>query len=924
MKKRILAIVVMVFLFAGQITFAGGASYEKTEEKTIAKGLTHKHIVRLTEKGWQNINVITADLNEPTLQMKLLRSPDGVSNLETVLQHAKNNDVDAAVNADFFSWRTGQAGHGSSIGMMVEDGKLLTSGDTTDNMASLVQDEFGKLIIEYIRTSITVTAPDGNSAPIKHLNKYDSLDGIVMYTRDFQNTSLGSKDNITEMVVENNIVKEIRQDMDPVLIPENGYVLTFLPEFNSFLLDHFQVGDTVKTEMSLSPNRTLETAVGGGTMLLTGGIPAKNTHNVGGVNPRTAVGIDRTGKQLILVTVDGRTKRSVGMTMQELRELMSELGAYDAMNFDGGGSTQMVAKENADGTLKVVNEPTENRAVINGIGVKSNAQPTNVLGKLYLEPERTVFRGTALQIAMRAEDTNLKPMDFDAQQVKLSASGVQGQFRGQEYYPAEAGTLRLTGTLEDISGFCGVEVLEKPEKLLVECYTDRPVQGEPLNVWVKGIDANGRAAMIPNRFVTFPSDKIRQEGDKVISLVNGSFEIKATYQGVTGSTHSEAVSVSVDPDILNFEKANGSFTGYPSYVSGSYTISKEEKKEGNTAGKLTYDFSSETSDKKGAYLVFDNGGISLPDSATKLGVWVKSDQKVPHWLGCEIQDGNGEIKRTYFTTQGISTTDWNYYEAPIAADIARPMKIRKLYILQYDPSQRGTGTVFFDNLSIGYSGTLQQPGEPYLEKDVLHHREFDPAQGFNITVFGELQMGKQMIHRILENKVAGKSGIYSDINVMMTATDYLRENARAHYTENYFKTENENVTTIVADTQSGSIKSPTYAQFEWFANDIKNIRTDNVIVVMNKGLDEFTDALEKQAVENLLEEYITRQGKKLFLVSSGEKDSVKVQNGIRYLTVGRIGGGNIFRFANSIAGGSYLKFNMKDQVLSYTFCKIIS
>ena len=295
-------------------------------------------------------------------------APDGVSNLETVLKHAKNSDVDAAVNADFFAWRTGQAGHGSSIGMMMEDGKLLTSSDTTDNMASLVQDEFGKLIIEYVRTSITVTAPNGSSAAIKHLNKYDSLDGIVMYTRDFQNTSLGSKNNITEMVVENGKVTEIRQDMDPVAIPENGYVLTFLPEFNSFLLDNIQVGDTVKTDVSLSPNRTLQTAVGGGTMLITGGIAAKNTHNVGGTNPRTAVGIDQTGKRLMLVTVDGRTKRSVGMTMQELRDLMFELGAYDAMNFDGGGSTQMVAKENSDGPLKVVNEPTENRAVINGTG----------------------------------------------------------------------------------------------------------------------------------------------------------------------------------------------------------------------------------------------------------------------------------------------------------------------------------------------------------------------------------------------------------------------------------------------------------------------------------------------------------------------------------------------------------------------------
>ena len=131
------------------------------------------------------------------------------------------------------------------------------------------------------------------------------------------------------------------------------------------------------------------------------------------------------------------------------------------------------------------------------------------------------------------------------------------------------------------------------------------------------------------------------------------------------------------------------------------------------------------------------------------------------------------------------------------------------------------------------------------------------------------------------------------------------------------------MTTITVDTQSGSIKSPTYAQFEWFASDIENIHTDYVILIMNKGLDQFTDALEKAAVEDLLEKHITRQGKKLFIVSSGEKDSVRVQDGVRYLTIGRISGGNIFSFANSIAGGTYLKFNIKDNVLSYEFCKLI-
>ena len=63
MKKRIISIFIIVFLIAGQMVFAGNVAYEKTDENIIAKGLVHKHIVRLTDKGWQNINVITADLN---------------------------------------------------------------------------------------------------------------------------------------------------------------------------------------------------------------------------------------------------------------------------------------------------------------------------------------------------------------------------------------------------------------------------------------------------------------------------------------------------------------------------------------------------------------------------------------------------------------------------------------------------------------------------------------------------------------------------------------------------------------------------------------------------------------------------------------------------------------------------------------------
>ena len=54
-----------------------------------------------------------------------------------------------------------------------------------------------------------------------------------------------------------------------------------------------------------------------------------------------------------MVTVDGRSAESVGMNLNELAAFLLELGAIDAMNLDGGGSTTMFL----DG--KVVNKPSD-------------------------------------------------------------------------------------------------------------------------------------------------------------------------------------------------------------------------------------------------------------------------------------------------------------------------------------------------------------------------------------------------------------------------------------------------------------------------------------------------------------------------------------------------------------------------------------
>ena len=61
-----------------------------------------------------------------------------------------------------------------------------------------------------------------------------------------------------------------------------------------------------------------------------------------------------------MVTVDGRQPGySVGVTLAEMGRLMVSLGATDALNLDGGGSTVMAARSPRTGVFDVVNRPSD-------------------------------------------------------------------------------------------------------------------------------------------------------------------------------------------------------------------------------------------------------------------------------------------------------------------------------------------------------------------------------------------------------------------------------------------------------------------------------------------------------------------------------------------------------------------------------------
>lgn len=105
------------------------------------------------------------------------------------------------------------------------------------------------------------------------------------------------------------------------------------------------------------PNR-VHNAISGDRMLVLKGEAAPDLEGQE-VEPRTAVGINRNGRYVYLVVVDGRQPfYSEGATFRELAQLLIDQGAYVAMSLDGGGSSTMVM-EGSDGRPRILNSPID-------------------------------------------------------------------------------------------------------------------------------------------------------------------------------------------------------------------------------------------------------------------------------------------------------------------------------------------------------------------------------------------------------------------------------------------------------------------------------------------------------------------------------------------------------------------------------------
>jgi len=570
-KKRILSFMIAFTLAMSLFSSVASAewtyTYEGVQTENVTKGVVHKTYQYVISNGKLiRINVMEVDLTNPELQLQVLTDPQGLSYKNTVTNILNSNSgAVAGVNADFFASETGS--RGSSIGTLIKDGQLIATPSYENDTNTLGFDSSTNMMMfELFQPDIVITAPNGNADNVTYLNKYNPMDKISMYTRAF-GTNAPDGANFQMSVVDGK-VQDVYWGSAGMAIPENGYVLTSMTNYNPFLANNFSIGYTVGLNIKLKTQNlsAVKWAVGGGSILVKNGQTPSSFPQAVQKSPtaRTCAGVNQEGTKFYLVTVDSDTDYSVGITLNGLSEFLISKGVYNAINFDGGGSTA-IAEKNADtGETKLLNSPSDGsqRKISNVLGVVSTAQKKDTVQYLAVKPDNCItIPQSGVSLTVSGTDECYNPLTVDASKVSYAVSGIAGNFIGNKFYAKETGTAHITATYGSATASCDITVVPQSQIVALSIYpkTINAEVGQNVLTDLTAMMANGDKTVIDFTSVTtkVANTAIATSSDKnVTGVTAGSTYVTA--KALSGAQVSVPIHVGGNTDAVSLP-ANVSF-----------------------------------------------------------------------------------------------------------------------------------------------------------------------------------------------------------------------------------------------------------------------------------------------------------------------------------------------------------------------------
>ena len=659
MKKIILSFAMAMALLS---TYAVGTTWTLQGSTYTVDTLYHAKVgpgttqTSLQVEGSLNLKVFytTTDVTNPNVEMRVSKASNKIKAMRSVSGQSKDNSVEGAqyfvgVNADFFDMSNGQP-----IGTNVLNSEVYNI-TTNSNWTELSFDSNKVPYLGKLTFSGNVTKADGSSYPIA-INASRGENELIVYTPRFGSSTSTNQWGIEVVAtpVESDATialgKTVKMKVvgtpntaGNMTIPAGSYVLSGHGNGKTFV-SGMNDGDIVELTLTATANGESINpvwSVGGCPVLLKDGV-VQETEDAGIIShlpskePRTAVGYDSTGTKVVMLVVDGRSEISDGCRTKILADIMREVGCTEAMNFDGGGSTEMYHQK-----LGIRNVPSGGveRSVTNALFAVAVAPTDNEIAEIrfvdwvkempqygYYTPKFYGYNKYGLLI-----NTDLKG-------VTLSCPAELGEIvkDGTTLFCNGGGTHALTATYNGISTTLAVSVDDKTEpifrhpQIMLDTYKDYTID-------VYGV-VRGADVTIDNAAFTWETSDASivtvDEAGNVKGISNG----KATIKGTVGS-FSKEIGVTVEIPTKHYQDIT-SYDGWTIEVSNlsGQSISPMER------GGFAIDYTADASRKIYLTIAKDAKSWSRPDS-----------------LLIEMNPGTSSWK-----TVTINATDYRTPDSPIA------------------------------------------------------------------------------------------------------------------------------------------------------------------------------------------------------------------------------------------------------------------
>lgn len=330
-------------------------------------------------------------------------------------------------------------------------------------------------------------------------------------------------------------------------IPEDGIVISCGPNYANEFIDGIRKGDIVKMKIvcqlpAFNVKPAITDVVGGDVRILKENVTT--TEAIRWINTPTArysrsmVGYDRERRHMVMCSVDAGSPGTSGVTYFEGADVMRFLGCWDALDLDGGGSTEMWSA--AHGVVNTLRDGAE-RAVGNALFLTLKAPAdAEVVSIRFADPVARLPLYASYTPVIYGYNRYGQLVDTNVRGFALSTDAALGTTEGETLLVSGEGCHALTATLGDMNATIAVTVDNSSvaEAVVSEIVTDQ------YHSWPIELEAQVGDKRMPvaARAYSWTSDNpaavtVDSEG-RVTGVANG----EAT---VTGTANAGSVSVKV-------------------------------------------------------------------------------------------------------------------------------------------------------------------------------------------------------------------------------------------------------------------------------------------------------------------------------------------------------------------------------------------